>query len=271
MKPYDVKKITSPQNPLIRELLAVKESPRRQAFLIEGPHLVTEALAGGTSIDAVLMTASFLTRLSEEKEKFFSALSRAAGKRLFEAPEALLKRLAGTKTPQGILARCALGPVALRDLKVKKPALIAIGDGINEPGNLGALIRAADAAGADACIATPGSAGLFSPRTLRASAGGIFHLPVIEADTGQIVRYLREKKILLAGADAHAEQSIYEVDLSGPLAVVFGSEAHGLSPALLAEADVLLRIPIKGKAESLNVGAAAAVVLFEAVRQRLFS
>ncbi len=235
--------------------------------MIEGPHLVLAALESGAALDAVLLSPGFLARLAGGKGKeFFNSLKKAA--RLFEVPEPLFKRLAGTKTPQGIIARCALRQPALHDLRAKEPALIAISDGIREPGNLGALIRAADAAGADACIVTPGSAGVFSDKTLRASAGGVFHLPVINAGTEELWRYLRERKILLAAADAHAGRSIYETDLRGPLAVAFGGEASGHSPEFLAHADMLLKIPVRGRAESLNVGAAAAVVLFEAARQR---
>lgn len=271
MKTHDVKKkkITSPQNPLIRELLRIKKDPSRGAFVIEGPHLVQAALESGAALDAVLLTPGFLARLAAEKGfLFLNLLEGRSAARLFEVPEPLFKRLAETKAPQGIIARCSLGPVSLRDLKIKKTALIAISDGITEPGNLGALIRAADAAGADACIVTPGSAGVFSQKTLRASAGGVFHLPVIEAGIEELGRYLKERNILLAAADAHRGKSIYETGLGGPLAVAFGSEAHGLSPELLARAGMLLKIPMRGGAESLNVGAAAAVVLFEAVRQR---
>ncbi len=264
-----LKTITSPQNPLIRELLQIKKAPFKGAFLIEGPHLVEAALESGAALQAVLLSAGFLARYKEgEKGEFLDSLKRVLGARLFEAPGPLFNRLAETKTPQGILAWCSYEEVKLQALRASGPALIAISDGIKEPGNLGALIRAADAAGADACIVTPGSVSMFSPKTLRASAGSFFHLPVIEAGTEELWRYFREKKILLAGADAHAGKSLYGADLRAPVAIAFGSEAHGLSQEFLARADMLLRIPVRGRAESLNVGAAAAVFLFEAIRQR---
>ena len=261
-----LKTITSAQNPFIKELLRIKKAPSAEAFLIEGPHLVEAALESGTALKAVLLTSGFLERLENKGEKFLIALKKKA--RLFEVPERLFERLAETKTPQGILAVCEYRQVPLENFRPEGPSLIVISDTIKEPGNLGALIRSADAAGADACVVTPGSVNVFSPKALRASAGSFFHLPVITAEIGRLTRYLKESGILLAGADAHAGKSLYEADLKAPLAIAFGSEAHGLSPEFLKKADMLLRIPVKGRAESLNVGAAAAVFLFEAARQR---
>ncbi len=259
--------ITSPQNPLIKEIMRIKREPARGAFLIEGPHLVEAALEGGAAFQAVVLSTGFPARHKGEKDKkLLDTLGKTA--RLFEVPEALFHRLAETTTPQGILAWCSCKEAPLRDFTPAGPALIAVSDGIKEPGNLGALIRAADAAGADACIVTPGSVNVFSPKTLRASAGSFFHLPVMEAGIEELWRYCREKGISLAGADAHRGKSIYAADLKSPIAIAFGSEAHGLTPGFMARADMLLKIPVRGRAESLNVGAAAAVFLFEAARQR---
>ncbi|MDA8089379.1 MAG: RNA methyltransferase [Nitrospiraceae bacterium] len=261
------KQITSPQNPVIKMLLGIKRHPGREAFLAEGPHLVEAALSDGAEIGAVLVTAGFLATL-KENTTFYSSLRKAA-LGFYEIPDHLFAKIAEAKTPQGIIAQCRYKELSLGDLKFSGPALMAVSAGVREPGNLGALIRTADAAGADACIILPGSANVFAPKAVRATAGSLFHLPVIEADFRELSDYLKEKKILLAAADAHADKSVYEWDLSAPVAIAFGEEAHGLPSELKRKADALLGIPIRGAAESLNVAASAAVFLFEAVRQRI--
>ncbi len=260
------KSITSAQNPVIKTLLDIKRHPGREAFLAEGPHLVEAALSGGGRLDTVIVTNEFLARL-EDNPRFFNALKQSA--RVFcQVPNRLFERIAEARTPQGILAQCWYEGLTLGRLALKGPALIAVSAGIREPGNLGSLVRTADAAGADACIILPGTANIFSARAVRATAGSLFHLSVIEAGLEEALCYLKEKKIVLAGADAHAGRPVYDWDLKAPVAIAFGEESHGLPPELKARADVLLGIPIKGGAESLNVTAAAAVFLFEAARQR---
>ena len=261
------KTVTSAQNPAIKMLLGIKRHPVKEAFLAEGPHLVEAALSASAKLGAVLVTNDFLARL-EENPPFFAALRQSA-RGFYQVPERLFAKLAEAKTPQGILAQCQYEAVPLDGLTFKGSALIAISAGIREPGNLGALVRTADAAGADACIILPGSANIFSSKAARATAGSLFHLPVIEAGMEEALNYLKGKQVLMAGADAHAGKSLYDWDFSAPVAIAFGEEAHGLPPALKARAGALLGIPIRGGAESLNVAASAAVFLFEVVRQRL--
>ncbi|MDA8087489.1 MAG: RNA methyltransferase [Nitrospiraceae bacterium] len=263
-----LKSITSAQNPVIKTLLGIKRRPGKDAFLAEGPHLVEAALSGGAKLGAVVVTNEYMARL-EEDALFFKAISHAA-RGFYQVPEHLFTKLAEAKTPQGILAQCRYEelPLGSLALKGKGSALIVLAAGIREPGNLGALVRAADAAGADACIILSGSANIFSSKAVRATAGSLFHLPVIEAGMEETLDYLEEKKVLLAGADAHADKSLYDWDFKAPVAIAFGEEAHGLPSGLKARAGALLGIPIMGGAESLNVVASAAVFLFEAVRQR---
>ncbi len=261
------KAITSPYNPVIKTLLGIKRHPGKDAFLAEGQHLVEAALSSGAELGTVLVTGRFMAHLRENPSLY--APLRQAARGFYEVPERLFSKIAEAKTPQGILAQCRYKEVPLGGLRSGGPALIAISGGIKEPGNLGALVRTADAAGADACIILPGSCNIFSQKALRATAGSLFHLPVIEAGIAELSDYLKEKKVLLAGADAHAEKSLYGWDFKTPVAIAFGEEAHGLPPELKERADALLGIPVRGGAESLNVAASAAVFLFEAARQRL--
>ena len=261
----DLKTITSPQNPLVKELLRVGKKPAGSGFLIEGPHPVEMAVSGGVEISLVLLTADFLS-----KSRWGPLVGHLAGTgaEIREVTGPVMKKVSGTEAPQGILALARMRPVSLSTLKIRKPALIAVSGGIKEPGNLGALIRAADAACASCCVLLPGSCNPFSSKALRAGAGSFFNLPVVEAGLEELSGWLARHGIPLAAADAQAETSLFDYNLRGPVAIAFGEEAHGLGADIRQRAGVLLKIPICGRAESLNVAASAAVFLFEAMRQR---
>ena len=261
-----MKRITSPQNPLVKEFAAAGKKPAAGRFLIEGPNLLEAALAAGAVLHAVFITDNFL----KKGKKPSGAVSGRVLEKAFLVPEEIMKKAAATATPQGIAAIAGISPPGLEDIVIRQdsPALIPVSDGIKEPGNLGSLIRCSDAAGANACVILHGSSNPYSPKALRASAGSFFNLPVVEADTQKFFLWLKSKAITLVGADASGERGLYDADLTLPAAIAFGEEAHGLSPAVKKAAALLLRIPIAGRAESLNVAASSAVILFEALRQR---
>jgi TrmH family RNA methyltransferase len=260
------KEITSPQNPFIKALLKIKTAPAYGSFLIEGPNLIKAALHRG----AAQGNKTFATREFLKNPRGASLIKKLerAGAEIYLVSDGVLKKLAGTETPQGILAVAALPAAALADIKPPSPALIAVADGIKEPGNMGALIRNADAARAGAVITLPGTTSPLSPKALRASAGSIFNLPVVHARLDELASWLKKNGITLVGMDTNAETTLYEADLTTPAAFVFGEEAHGLGQDIKEKAGMLLKIPMFGKAESLNVAAASAVTLFEARRQR---
>lgn len=261
-----MKEITSPQNPLVKALLKIKSAPVSGAFLIEGPNLIEAALQSGAVLREALATRRFLE--TERGAALINTLERA-GAKIYLVSNTVLKKLAGTETPQGVLATSALNPTPLEDIKPRVPALIAVADGIKEPGNLGVLIRNADAAGADAVITLPGTTSPLSQKALRASAGSIFNLPVIHAELDELSSWLKKTGITLIGMDPKAGRSIFNTDLRKiPAAFAFGEEAHGMTRAVREKAGLLLSIPLTGKAESLNVAAASAIALFEARRQR---
>jgi len=258
--------ITSPANPKIKELLLVKRKPSYEGFLIEGPNLLEMALSSGAGIKRVFLTEEF--RSKPKNRALIKALLKKESE-IHEITGQLMDKLAETETPQGVIAVAGVEKKSLESITFRGNPFLVVADEIKEPGNLGAIIRTADAAGADAVIKLPGTCNPLSPKTLRASAGSFFNLPVIEADTKKLLPWLKGKGIKLCGTDSRAEASLYETDLKGPVAFVFGEEAHGLSPQLREKADLLVRVPILGRAESLNVAAACAVVLYEAVRQRV--
>jgi TrmH family RNA methyltransferase len=268
-------KITSPANPVIKEALKIKEKRsryRQEAFLIEGVHLLEMAL---TSCNAEIKKVFFTDKFSNKKEgqRLLRQIVARAGHQMpkdffIQVSEQVLYRLADTETPQGIAAAAAYKTFSLEEITFREIPFLVVCDGIQDPGNIGAIIRASDAAGADAVINLPGTCDAFIPKAIRATAGSLFNIPIVYSEQESFFNYLDIKNITLYAADIHARVSVYDADFRSPLAIAFGNEAHGVSEALLKRAKGL-KIPIIGKAESLNVAMAASVCLYEIVRQRL--
>lgn len=260
--------ITSLSNPLIKETLKLKKrSDRRGPFLIEGPHLIEMALAAKAGVQRVFFTEEFFSK--REGQLLVRSIAKGTTQ-LIETSLPILSKIADTETPQGIIALVSCPSPALDEINFKAAPLLVVCDGIQDPGNLGTIIRAADAAGADAVIILPGTCDPFMPKAIRATAGSLFNIPVTFSEPEILVSYLDSRKIALCAADVHASSSVYDVDLSQPVAVVFGNEARGVSGIVLKKATIVAKIPIIGKAESLNVAMAASVCLYEAVRQRFY-
>ena len=259
------KRITSLSNPHVKEAIKVRE--RRAADLheviIEGPHLIEMALSSHAAIRKIFFTDS-----SHSKHAgLFKQLSRVDAE-FVETTGHVLAHLSDTETPQGITAIASLKLRNLGELSLNVNPLIVICDGIQDPGNLGTVIRTADATGADAVIILPGSCDPLLPKVVRATAGSVFNIPLVSAESHLLLRWLKEKVITLFVADVNATASIFEADLRKPLAFALGNEARGMSESLRKAGGVFVKIPVWGKAESLNVATSAAICLYEAVRQR---
>jgi RNA methyltransferase, TrmH family len=196
------------------------------------------------------------------------AAAEATGVRTQAVSEAVMAHLTSTVTPQGILAVARFVDVPLEELP-KEPVLVPVLCAVRDPGNAGTVLRSADAAGADAIVFSDRSVDVYNAKTVRASAGSLFHLPVVRSATvAASLAVLRERGLQVLAADAEGEASVYETDLSRPTAMLFGNEAWGLPDEVAVLADATVRVPIRGKAESLNLAAAAALMLFESARQR---
>ncbi|MBI4691040.1 MAG: RNA methyltransferase [Nitrospirae bacterium] len=261
-------KIASPSNLKIKYALDVKAKRSRyrgDAFIIEGTHLIEMALTSGHRIVEVFFVDKFSAK--KEGQKLLRRLFKRSDE-IFEVTENILKKLTDTETPQGILAIASYIPKNLNNILLKTIPLLVVIDGIQEPGNLGTIIRTSDAAGADVVIILPGTCDVFMQKTLRATAGSIFNIPIVHTESNEIFEWLSLKGIELIVTDTDAKQSIFDTNLKNPVAFVFGNEAHGVSSQMKNKADVSIKIPIHGKAESLNVAASTAVCLYEAVRQR---
>ncbi|MFC0215281.1 TrmH family RNA methyltransferase [Paenibacillus chartarius] len=267
--------ILSAQNPRVKEwaqLLERKGRDRQQRYLIEGPHLVEEALKYHAPVTTVVFS------LDKGLPPGIREQGASAGIEWVGASEAVLAKLADTQTPQGIVAvveRTAAQAASLvggagagnGDGGGRSPLVIVL-DAVQDPGNVGTIIRGADAVGADAVVLGRGTADLYNPKTIRSTMGSLFHLPIVEADLGELLPLARRVGARIVGTSLQANRSCYEADLTQPTWLVFGNEGKGMSGAVAALVTDPVIIPMHGKAESLNVAMAATVLMFEAARQR---
>jgi len=179
------------------------------------------------------------------------------------------EKLSDTVTPQGIMAVCEKKRVSLSDLLSARP-LVLLCESLSDPGNVGTMIRTAAAAGASGVILTKGSADLYGPKVIRASAGAFFHINCVDgADALPAALFLKERHVVLSAGRLNGETSPYDADMTAASCIMIGNESHGLSPELSALADIRVKIPMNPAVESLNAAAAGIVLLYEAVRQRL--
>jgi TrmH family RNA methyltransferase len=243
---------------------------RERAFLAEGPQAVSEALATGAHVTDLFVTAPAQVRHADLVGK-----AEDAGVDVQLVSGEVMSELAQTVTPQGLLAVCDFVDVPLDQVTAAKPALVALLANVRDPGNAGTVLRAADAAGADAVIFADASVDVYNGKCVRASAGSLFHLPVVAGvRLPATVGALKGAGLRVLAADGQGSSTLDDprtrAALSSPTAWLFGNEAWGLPDDLLALADESVAVPIYGRAESLNLAAAAAVCLY-ASAQSLFS
>jgi RNA methyltransferase, TrmH family len=250
--------ITSASNARVVDAVRLKKRAARERarrFLVEGPRGIQEALTAG---------AGLLTLFHCGPSEVVSAAA-ARGVQVFEVDESIMKRLTTTVTPQGVVGIAEFVDLELEEVQ---DGCIALLHAVRDPGNAGAVLRSADAAGAQGVVLSTGCADVYNPKTVRAAAGSLFHLPIVRGvDTSATVRRLHERNVRVVGMAADAETSLDDVDLDAPVAFLFGNESWGLPDETAALADVRARIPIAARAESLNLAAAAAVCLFEYARR----
>ncbi|MFB9568071.1 TrmH family RNA methyltransferase [Saccharopolyspora hordei] len=238
------------------------------AFLAEGAQAVGEALAAHTA-GSLRVRELFATEQPRHQEALDRA--RAAGVPVHLVTERAAASLSETVTPQGLVAVCDLPAVDLDAVLAERPALVAVLVGVADPGNAGTVVRVADAAGAGAVLFAGDTVDAYNGKAVRASTGSLFHLPVArDRDVRAVLAACRAAGLRLVGADGHATDDLDTADrageLDGPTAWVFGSEAHGLPDEVTAELDTTLRVPLYGRAESLNLATAAAVCLYASAR-----
>ncbi len=261
--------ISSLQNPLVKEavFLRDKKSVRDEKgkFLVEGYRELLRAVDAGVRIEALFFCESLFLG-SNEKALIQRIKERGAKLYLCTAP--VFHKLSYRDRPDGLLAMAAQMDWTLEKIPLKANPLLVIAEAIEKPGNLGTILRSSDAAGVDALIVCDRCTDIHNPNVVRASVGTLFTIPVVEASGEETFRWLKEKGISIAAATPHAKKLFTEVDMSGPLAIAVGTEQLGLSELWMKEADLQVRIPMLGVADSLNVATATTLLLYEALRQR---
>jgi TrmH family RNA methyltransferase len=259
-------RLTSAQNPKIKQLVRLKDRKERDEtalFLIEGYREIKRAADSGVRFHSLYTCPEFFLGENEE------ALMRQVGCEIFELPEHLFEKISYRDRPDGLVAIAHQMNLGLKDLASHKiPPLFVIAESIEKPGNLGTILRSADAVGADGVIVCDRCTDIYNPNVVRASVGTLFTIPVIEAKSLETLTWLKNHKIQVVAATPSAELEYTEADLSGPLAIVVGTEQLGLTDHWMKAADIQVKIPMKGIADSLNVGAATTLLLYEALRQR---
>jgi TrmH family RNA methyltransferase len=260
-------RITSLQNPKVKAAVRLRERKGREEaglMLVEGYDELALALAAGVRPVELF----FCPERARPEELPLLGELRAAGADVLEVSAAVMGRLAYREHPGGWLATAPVPRRRLADLSLPPAPLLVVAEAVEKPGNLGAILRSADAAGVDAVIVCDRRTDLFNPNVVRASKGTVFQVPVAEAATEETLAWLQERGIRLAAATPDGATVHWAADLAGPLAIAVGTEKEGLSAALLAAADLRVAIPMRGRANSLNVAQALTVLVYEALRQR---
>ena len=256
--------LENPRSPRVRAVAKLtKRSAREETglFLLEGPQAARELLAHR----AETLVELFATPTAMERHTDVRDAADAAGVEIEFTTEAVLDAMADTVTPQGIVGVARQVPTSARDVFASAPRLVAVCEEVRDPGNLGTIIRAADAAGADAVVLTGRTVDPYNPKVVRATTGSLFHLPVaVGVELAVVVDLARGAGLQVVAADVGGSDFLAARPLLGrPTAWVFGNEARGLDDEALALVDRSLRLPIYGSAESLNLATAASVCLYE--------
>jgi RNA methyltransferase, TrmH family len=261
-------RISSLQNPRIKQLVKLRDRrPRDEAgvFLVEGYREILRALEKGVRLQELYFSPDWFLGANEPA---LIAQAEAAGAKLCELTKEAFAKVAYRERPDGLVAVAPQWRRTLEDLVLPAQPFVLVVEAIEKPGNLGTILRSADAAGCHAVIVCDPVTDIFNPNVVRASTGVLFSVPLVVAESAPVHAWLQARGIRSVATTPAAESIYSEVELRGPLAIVMGSEQYGLSEFWLKHADLPVRIPMAGQADSLNVAMATIITLFEAVRQR---
>lgn len=250
----------------IYKLKTEKGREKEEKFLIEGLHLCQEAFSSEWEVELVLFSSEFGE--SAQGEKLIQQFSKK-GAEIFRAKKKEIEKLTDTETPQGIIAVVKKKKHTLNNDFLNQASLLLGLDNIRDPGNLGTMIRTADAAGADAVLLSGGCVELFNPKVIRSTMGSIFHLPVIEGlKLTEIIPEMKSRGFKIFVSEVHQGKDYTQLDYPEKVCLLIGSESSGISQEVSNSADEKIKIPIYGKAESLNASVACGILLYEIVRKK---
>lgn len=261
-------KITSLQNTQVKHIVKLRTRSHRDehgVLVIEGLRPLRRALAADWRIDELYCCSALF---ADEQAGALRDDCAAAGIKVIECSEPVFRKIAYRARPEGVLALAEQAGLSLSELTVGPAPLLLIVEGVEKPGNLGSMLRIADGAAVEAVILCDGATDINNPNVVRSSAGALFSVPVVEASSSETLDWLKERGVRSLAAVPDAESEYTQINLDGGLAIVVGAEKPGLSDFWLQSADLRARIPMLGQGDSLNVSISAAVLLYEAVRQR---
>lgn len=264
-----MKKISSFSNSIIKEVKGLykkKERWNKELFLIEGVKVVEEYIKLDMEPIYILFSENLFS-INGGKELF--NIIKRYDERLIKLPNKLLKEISDTENPQGILAVINFNVSKMEELLKKRDRFIVILDELQDPGNVGTIIRTADAFGANGVVLTSNCVDIYNPKVVRSTMGSLFHIPIAYVeDKLCLIESLKKEDIKIYAASLESARSIYNVDFKRDFAVVIGNESRGVSQEVLDLVDASIKIPIIGGAESLNAAIASSIIMYETVRQR---
>ncbi len=258
---HEMEKITSTQNPKVKRLAALQqksaERRREGVFVVEGRRELDHCIEAGYEVESIFVCQDIVPDNLPPAAKTYDVSTR------------VYERIAYRGSTEGIVAIVYAKQLTLNDLKLDDKPFVVVLESVEKPGNLGAVLRSADAAGVDAVIVCDPLTDLYNPNLIRSSIGAIFTVPCVACTSDECIRFLKERGIQILTAQLQDSRLYYDVDMRRPTAIVMGTEATGLTQQWRLAADAHIRIPMLGRLDSLNVSVSAAVLMYEAVRQRV--
>lgn len=263
-------RIESASNKQIKWLKSLSKRKNRwkeEKFMIEGIRSLEQLLENGYTVDTVIYSNSLK---ENDRGMGLVGLARDEGYRLIQTTDDIFKSISDTEEPQWIMAVADFKFDTIKPVKSKKDSFFVLLDRVQDPGNLGTIIRTAEAFGADALIITDGCVDIYNPKTVRSSMGAILQLSIVYfSEMSEVIRELKAGSVSIVSSSPGAKKNVYDADLRGDIAVVIGNEGAGISDEVLESSDIKLKIPMVGKAESLNAGVASGILMYEVLRQRI--
>lgn len=257
--------VTSRQNALLKDIRRAfhRSEPTEDGYIaVEGVRMIEEAIRSGLRLRAVVFSEAGVVRADRLLPQLKAQVETV------RVADDIFGSLVETEAPQGVAALVAMREFSLEKMLAPPTPLVVVAQGLQDPGNLGTIIRSAEAFGADGLVLAEQTVSRFNAKTVRASAGSVFRLPCVASRFDELSPVLKTKGVRLIGTSSHKGKPAQDADLSGPLALVIGNEGAGLPPKITSALDDMVTIPHKAGVESLNAGIAASILLYEAARQR---
>lgn len=266
------KRITSGQNPKIRRLLHLQQKANERhthgLFVVEGQREISHCMKSGYELDTLFCCPEIMQRSDVDNADLQFVLSKAQEANVYDVSPAVYAKIAYRSGTEGVVAEMKLKEHTLDDLQLPENPLVVVLESVEKPGNLGAILRTADAAGVDAVIVSDPRTDIYNPNLIRSSVGAFFTVPCVACSSEECIAFLKAKNIQILTAQLQDSSLYYDIDMKRGTAIVMGKESSGLTEQWRNAADAHIRIPMLGQLDSLNVSVSAAVLMYEAVRQR---